>query len=296
MDEVYEPPRRLGLAFNLGIALLMLIAVFSLLIIGSGSRLREPNLMLLLAAVPCLLLFFFLIYRVFLLTSTRYVLSSEALEIRWGFRREIIPLVQIEWVHPVSDFESPMPLPGFLLPGQFFGVRQIRGLGAVEFVACDKPSMVLIRAEARHFVISPSEARGFADNFERLSGLGAAEGIRPASENLTSMLGAIIQDKTAKMILILSFAFVLLLAAVAALLSATRAEILWVTLERVSSDRLLLLALVGVLIWLVNGFVGAYFFLRELVAKRWVYLVWAWSAPVCLILILAAVFMSLGVG
>jgi len=54
------------------------------------------------------------------------------------------------------------------------------------------------------------------------------------------------------------------------------------------------LLLVGVLDWLLNTLLGAYFFLQSLLEKRWIYLVWGWSVLVNLILTLAAVFMSLG--
>ena len=54
------------------------------------------------------------------------------------------------------------------------------------------------------------------------------------------------------------------------------------------------LLLVSVLDWLLNALVGTYFFVRGLLIKRWVYLIWVWSILVCLILTLAAVFMSLG--
>jgi len=36
------------------------------------------------------------------------------------------------------------------------------------------------------------------------------------------------------------------------------------------------------------------FYLRDLLEKHWVYLIWGWSVLISLILALAAVFMSLG--
>lgn len=296
MDEVFNPPRRVGVAFNMTLALLALFGALALLIVGSGSLSREPNWLLLLPAVPLLLLSAFLFYRVFLLFSTHYLLNRATLELQWGFRREIIPLDAIDWAHPVSDFDTPLPLPGFLLPGQYYGTRQIRGLGTVEFAGTEKANMVLIRSGERHFVISPVSARVFSESLERRSEQGAAELVEPTSENLRTMLSGITQDKTVKTIQIINLSALLLLAAAAAALSATRMEITWVTLERVTSNRLLLLVLLGVLTWLINTLLGAYFYLRELLVKRWIYLLWAWSALICLILTIASVFMSLGGG
>ena len=294
MDQVYEPPRRLSLLFNLGLGFLALLGALVLLFLGSGNAARDPNLPLLLPAILLLGTFAFLTYRAFLILTTRYLLNRSSLEIRFGFQREIIPLDLVEWAHPISDFDSPMPLPSFLLPWQYYGKRTIRGLGLVEFLATDKPNLVLIRAGKRHFVISPASARAFAQEFEHVSALGVADAVEPVSQNLRSMLGEIIQDGTAKKLLIAGFASVLLLLAVTVVLSATRLNVTWITLERVPSNRLLLLLLVGLLAWLLNTLLGAYFFLRSLLEKRWIFLVWGWSVLVSLILALAAVFMSLG--
>ena len=294
MDAVYEPPRRASLNFTLSLGFLALVGALVLLILGSGSTAREPNLLFIILAVVLSVVGFFLSYRAFLILTTRYFLKHSSLELHWGFQREIIPLDLVEWAHPVSDFDSPMPLPGFLLPWQYYGRRNIRGLGAVEFAATDKQNMVLIRADDRHFVISPVDAHAFAQDFENVSMLGVAEPIEPVSQNLRSMLGEIIQDGAAKKLLIAGLAGILLLAAVTIVFSATRLTVIWTTLEQVSSSRLLLLLLVGALIWLLNTLLGGYFYLRGLLEKRWIHLIWGWSVLISLILAVAAIFMSLG--
>ena len=294
MDETYEPPRRASLIFNLSLGFLALVGAFLLLMLGSGNAARDPNLLLLVLAIPLLVVFIFSSYRVFLILTTRYRLTRSSFELHWGFQREIIPLDLVEWAHPVSDFDSPMPLPGFLLPFQYYGKRDIRGLGVVEFAATNKPNMVLIRAGERHFVISPADAHAFAADFQDVSSLGAAEAVKPVSQNLRSMLGEIFQDGTSKKLLIAGLASVLLLAAVTISLSATRRAVTWITLEQVPSNRLLLLLMVGMLDWLLNTFVGAYFYLRGLLEKRWIFLFWSWSVLMSLTLAAAAVFMSLG--
>ena len=296
MDQVYEPRRRFSLLFTLGLGFLALLGALALFFLGSGNAGRDPNLRLMLLALPLLVIFIFLSYQAFLILTTRYLLDRSSLELHWGFQREIIPMDRVEWAHPVSDFDSPMPLPGFLLPWQYYGKRNIRGLGEVAFAATDKPNMVLIRADDRHFVISPLDAHTFARDFENVSGLGAVEVVEPVSQNLRSMLSEIFQDTAAKKLLAAGLAGVLLLALVTIALSATRLNVTWITLEQVPSNRLLLLLLVGGLDWLLNILLGAYFYLRGLLEKRWIFLVWGWSVLVSLILAIAAIFMSLGSG
>ena len=86
----------------------------------------------------------------------------------------------------------------------------------------------------------------------------------------------------------------LVLVVVTVALSATRLTVTWITLELVPSNRLMLLLLVGSLDWLLNTFLGAYFYLRRLLEKRWIFLIWSWSVLMSLTLAAAAVFMSLG--
>lgn len=294
MDQVYEPPRRASLIFNLSLGFLALVGALALLVLGSGNAARDPNLLFMIVALLLLAIVIFLSYRVFLILTTRYLFNKSSLELYWGFQREIIPMDLVEWAHPVSDFDSPMPLPCFFLPWQYFGKRNIRGLGPVEFAATDRRNMVLIQAGERHFVISPVDAHGFAKEFESVSGLGAAEEVKPVSQNLRSMLREIFQDANAKKLLFAGMLSVMLVMAVTIALSATRQSVTWITLEQVPSNRLLLLSLVAVLDWLLNTFLGAFIFLRGLLDKRWIGLFWSWSILISLILAVAAVFMSLG--
>ena len=294
MDQVYQPPRRANLIFNLGLGFLALVGALVLLVLGSGNAAREPSLLFVVLAALLVMVVIFFSYRVFLILTTRYLLTRSSLELHWGFQRELIPMDRVEWAHPVSDFDSPMPLPGFLLPFQYYGKRTIRGLGVVEFAATDRRNIVLIQAGERYFVISPEDAHTFAGDFENLSRLGVAEPVEPVSQTTRSLLGEIMQDAMARKLFVAGVVGLLVLVVVTVALSATRLTVTWITLELVPSNRLMLLLLVGSLDWLLNTFLGAYFYLRRLLEKRWIFLIWSWSVLMSLILAAAAVFMSLG--
>ena len=152
--------------------------------------------------------------------------------------------------------------------------------------------MVLIRAGDRHFVISPEDAYAFASEFEKLSALGPQEVVAPLSQTGRNLIGEILQDSMARKLFTAGIVGLLTLTAVSIALSATRPTITWITLELVPSNRLLLLLLVGGLDWLLNTFLGGYFYLRGLLEKRWIFLIWSWSAFMSLTLSAAAVFMS----
>ncbi|MEA4931355.1 MAG: PH domain-containing protein [Anaerolineaceae bacterium] len=292
MEEALKPPRKRSLVLNLIVGFIALVGGLVLLVLGSGDALRQPNLLQLTLALVLFVVVALFSYQTFLVLTTRFQLTRSALELQWGFRREVLPLEQVEWAHPVLDFDSPMPLPGFVLPFQYYGIRRIRGLGTVEFAATDRRNMVLIRADNRHFVISPEDAYAFASEFEKLSALGPQEVVAPLSQTGRNLIGEILQDSMARKLFTAGIVGLLTLTAVSIALSATRPTITWITLELVPSNRLLLLLLVGGLDWLLNTFLGGYFYLRGLLEKRWIFLIWSWSAFMSLTLSAAAVFMS----
>ena len=292
MEEALKPPRKRSLVLNLIVGFIALVGGLVLLVLGSGDASRQPNLLQLALALVLFVVVALFSYQTFLVLTTRFQLTRSALELQWGFRREVLPLEQVEWAHPVLDFDSPMPLPGFVLPFQYYGIRRIRGLGTVEFAATDRRNMVLIRAGDRHFVISPEDAYAFASEFEKLSALGPQEVVAPLSQTGRNLIGEILQDSMARKLFTAGIVGLLTLTAVSIALSATRPTITWITLELVPSNRLLLLLLVGGLDWLLNTFLGGYFYLRGLLEKRWIFLIWSWSAFMSLTLSAAAVFMS----
>lgn len=292
MEEALKPPRKRSLVLNLIVGFIALVGGLVLLVLGSGDASRQPNLLQLTLALVLFVVVALFSYQTFLVLTTRFQLTRSALELQWGFRREVLPLEQVEWAHPVLDFDSPMPLPGFVLPFQYYGIRRIRGLGTVEFAATDRRNMVLIRADSRHFVISPEDAYAFASEFEKLSALGPQEAVAPLSQTGRNLIGEILQDSMARKLFTAGIVGLLTLTAVSIALSATRPTITWITLELVPSNRLLLLLLVGGLDWLLNTFLGGYFYLRGLLEKRWIFLIWSWSAFMSLTLSAAAVFMS----
>ena len=222
MEDAIKPPRLLSLIFDLTLGFLALIGTLTLLVLGSGTTARDPNQLFVGLAALLLVVALFFAYRVFLILTTRYQLTRSTLELHWGFQRELIPLDRVEWAHPVSDFDSPMPLPGFLLPFQYYGKRTIRGLGVVEFAATDRRNLVLIQAGDRYFVISPPDAHAFAQEFENLSQLGVAEPVEWVSQNARTMLGEIMQDGMAKQLFVAGVLGLLVLVVVTVALSATR--------------------------------------------------------------------------
>src|SRR5690606_7653453 len=98
MNTDFSPPKGRSLAIN-GLVTAFLIAAILFLLI-SGSMTGQGWLSIVFIGVGLLLLvpLALAIYRIITITTTIYSLSRDALEVKWGLRRELIPMREIAWV------------------------------------------------------------------------------------------------------------------------------------------------------------------------------------------------------
>lgn len=114
-----------------------------------------------------------LAYRAYALSRAEYVLNRDSLELRWGLRDEEIPLMDIEWMRPVTDLTEPLAAPATTMTGAVLGLRRHRDLGIVEFIASEKRNLLLIATPRRVYAISPADPGEFTQTFARAVELGS---------------------------------------------------------------------------------------------------------------------------
>ena len=286
MEKEFLPPKRTGFWVLLVLLVGVLAAIIVLVIDASRTAQQLRFTLELVLAFMMLIVWIWLLLRLHTLLTTRYTLSRRGLELRWGLRREVIPMPEIEWIRPVSDFKSKLPLPAFSLPGVYFGKKQVAGLGEVDFAATERHQFLLVACNGRYFVISPQEEREFLDIFERLTELGSLEHSISLSEGFSTLWDRVWSDSTARRLILGGLAANAALLVLALALVRLQPNITWTTLETVPSQRLLLLPLLGLLTWLMDACAGAAFTLRGTLEKPMVYLLW--GMPTILALLLAA--------
>ena len=286
MEKEFLPPKRTGFWVLLVLLVGVLAAIIVLVIDASRTAQQLRFTLELVLAFMMLIVWIWLLLRLHTLLTTRYTLSRRGLELRWGLRREVIPMPEIEWIRPVSDFKSKLPLPAFSLPGVYFGKKQVAGLGEVDFAATERHQFLLVASNGRYFVISPQEEREFLDIFERLTELGSLEHSISLSEGFSTLWHRVWSDSTARRLILGGLAANAALLVLALALVRLQPNITWTTLETVPSQRLLLLPLLGLLTWLMDACAGAAFTLRGTLEKPMVYLLW--GMPTILALLLAA--------
>jgi hypothetical protein len=293
MEKESFPSKRTG--FWVLLVLLMGVIAGILYVLSAASQAAQQTVFMvnLLAAVVLIAVGIWLLLRMHTLLTTRYMLSRGGLELRWGLRHEVIPMPEIVWIRPVSEFKSKLPLPALSLPGVYFGKKQVRGLGTVEFAATDRRQFLLVACHERYFVISPQEEHVFLDLFERLTELGSLESFAPLSEGFGSLWNRVWRDLTARRLILGGLAANVVLLVLALALASLQPSVTWATLEIVPSQRLLLLPLLGLLAWLVDVCAGAVFYLQEALAKPMVYLLWGMPSFLALLMAAAMFIMAL---
>lgn len=293
MNTDFSPPKGKSLAIN-GVVTAILIAVILFLLI-SGSMSVQGWLSILFIGVGLLLLIplALAIYRIITIATTVYSLNRDTLEVKWGLRRELIPMREIAWIHPVSDFETPLPLGFTLVKGSYYGERTVNGLGKTLFVATAPDQMVLIKLSEAYLVISPEEITSFIESWKQFSQLGSLQQIEPESENLRMLWRRLMDDQVAKRLLLgVAISFLVLLVSTAIIVGLLQ-QVVWVSMESVPSPRLFLLPLISLFFNVLNTLTGLFLYLQERTSKTVVYLILGWSILINVIMTLAMIFMSI---
>ena len=80
---------------------------------------------------------------------------------------------EISWVRRPEDLVEKLPMPVFRFPGAILGSRHMATGRTAEFLASTTGSMVCIATNTQLFVISPEDANGFINAYNRLMELGS---------------------------------------------------------------------------------------------------------------------------
>lgn len=292
METVFKPSQRTGVLFH-G---LLAFASFTLAVLAGARAALSPvgqsPAIYLLLVIIFLALFIFLAHQIYTLLSMRYTLSSSALDLRWGFRHELIPLAAIDWIYPVSDFDTPLPLPKLRLPGLISGRMEIKGLGPTVFAAAEANNLILVSSGERHFVISPENAGAFMSAYESAKADPARQDLKPVSESFRSLWRELKQDNHARRLLLLGAASAVILWVAALALSSLYPTVTWATLEIVPGSRLLILAVLGSFFWILNSNLGIFLHMQGTTERVMIYLLWVVTVLANLILTAALVIMA----
>jgi hypothetical protein len=289
MDNEFYPPRRTGLLIQGGLALALSIAggyfFFQAVQEPSGLDFLMDMLNALVIFAPLPLL----VFRLYALLNGVYVLGRDGLMIRWGVRREDIPLNEIEWIRPATELGYRLPLPWLRWPGAIRGTRKVPELGEVEFMAADLAHMILIATPDKVFAISPLQANQFMALFQRIAELGSLTPLEAQSVHPQVIIGTVWEDRLARLLILASFGVGLVLFALVVIAVPGLETISWTEPGATApAERLLLLPILAGIIWLLNMVVGIFLHRQGRDLRLAAYLLWGSAALTGLLLLLGS--------
>jgi hypothetical protein len=292
METEFHPPRRAGLLLQGGLILVLGMAGGYFFFLAAQDPSGIGFLFNMLVALVIFAPLPLLGYRLYALLTASYILRREGLRIRWGLRREDIPLHQIEWMRPAVELGFRLPLPWLRWPGALLGSRRVPELGAVEFMAADLAHMILVATPERIYAISPSDTKTFMAQFRKVNELGSLTPLEAQSVYPTVLFGNVWEDRLARGLIIGSFGVGLALLAVVSLAVPGLETIAWVgTPEPAPAERLLLLPILDGIFWLVNLVLGVFLHRRGGDFRFAAYLVWGASALTGLMFLIASLLL-----
>lgn len=292
MENEFHPPKRTGALFQ-GALILIFAGVGGYFFYLATQD--QTGLDFLLHMMIALVVFSplpLLVYRLYALITSTYVLRRDGLLIKWGLRREDIPLDTIEWIRPVADLGFRLPMPWLRWPGAILGSRRVPELGTVEFISSDTAHMIMVATPVKIYVISLSEPQAFLNFFQQINEMGSLMPLAPQSIYPTVLLGHVWEDRWARILILLSFGIGLILLVVVGIAVPGLDSIPWLDSgEPAPAERLLLLSVLDGMVWLFNLLLGIFLYRRGDDLKIAGYVLWGTSALTGLLLLLASLLL-----
>lgn len=289
MENEFSPPQRIGTLIQGGLILVLSVTggTFFFLAVQEPSGLNF--LLYMLIALVIFAPLPLLVYRLYALLNAVYFLRRDGLMIRWGLRREDIPLREIEWMRPAADLGFRLPMPWLRWPGAFLGSRNIPELGQVEFIASDITHMILVATQKKVYAVSPAQTNQFMSLFQSMSELGSLAPLEAQSVYPTLLLGRVWEDRLARLMIFVSFGAGLILLAVVAIAIPGLDTIPWTEPGTTApAERLLLLPILDGITWIFNLVFGIFLYRQGEDLRIASYLLWGSAALMGILLLIGS--------
>lgn len=292
MNGDFPPDKRKGLILLVGICILLILGIaflfFNATRAGAGSEFQVQVILGLVLIIPLV----YLLFRAYSLYTMNYNLGRDGLVIKWGWRREDIPLNSIEWVRPASEMGFHIPKPWLILPGSLFGTRRVESLGLVEYVATQAETLVLVAVEHKIFIISPEDPNAFMSTYTVINELGSLDPIDAQSVRPKALFLSIWNDQIARWTIIAGILSLVVLFTITTTIAESVSMISWFGGDAAPSERLYLLPILSGLIWAGDLVTGIFMYRRSSENRLASYFLWVASILTSVLLIVSLILLK----
>lgn len=296
MEEfVFQPVRRAGTIFQAIVLTIMISAGLVGFWQAFQARIGPAFLLWLLPVLAAFIVVPVLAYRFYALQHATYTLGREGIRLRWGLRAEEIPIASILWVNLAVELSAPLPPPRLYWPGGVLGRRHLLGAGEVEFMASTTKDLVVIATTGKYYAISPETSENFILAFQRCIEMGSLSPLPARSAYPTLLLIRVWQSRTARALLLGGMLLSMALLVWVSLVIPGRGQVVFgfrpgsQSGDLVPAVRLLLLPILNTFFFLIDFFLGLFYFRRE-ERQSISYLVWGAGVLTPLLFLIAVWF------
>jgi hypothetical protein len=294
-QKSFFPPKRTGYILH-GVLILILLVLLTVSILQAVVYGQGTGIIIwVLAAIIIIIPLPFLVYRLYSLYRSVYLLSRETLTIRWGLRLERIAVSDIEWVRSAQDLTHPLRLPIFSTAGAILGYQPHPDLGSVEFLAADKRTLLLVASAHQVFSISPRDPVSFVQDFQKIIEMGSITPIPSQSIYPSFVVSQAWNKGTTRVLwtagLVLNAGILVWVSFLVSRLSEIPLGFISPGIPRniVPGIQLFLLPIISILFFFISWLAGIYFYRRP-PSRTLAFLTWGFSDFSSLLFIFAILF------
>jgi hypothetical protein len=289
-----------GLGLGGGIALLVAIILIdaNLIWVASNRPITIGTFVIGLAVLTSLGLLGLIVYWIYGLLRSSYLLDRNALIIRWGPTEQIIPAGHIERVFSGEEVEGRIRFSGAIWPGHCVGHGEMPDAGPTLFYGTVPPRrQIYVVTSGITYGISPANPTAFVESLRKRLEMGPTQSVEQSSKGPAFLEWAIWQDRLSLALLAIGcLAAVALIGLLCFWFPRLPYEVPLHFDAAGNPDRLevrseiFIIPLIGLLTLLFNGVLGGLTYRRERMAS---YLLWGGSILIH-VLLWTAVFGILG--
>lgn len=288
---VHKPPTRLGLIFGLCVVLALALLEIGLVVLILSSPVTVLTVLRGLLVVLALPAMGVVLYGLAGLSSASYTVDRNAIVISWGSGVQTVPMSEVKAILRGADLSRVVRFRGLWWPGCWIGRGRIEGVGAVRFF-CTMPieSLLVVSTAAGSYAISPENADRFMDLYAAQREMGVAQTVESALRQPRILHRGFFCDRWAHWLLviggILNCGLWVLVAVRFGGLPHTlplHFDMAGVPDRMGEPAQLFTLALLGTVVWLVDGMLG-YLVYRRARERMGAYLLWGTAAGLQILL------------
>jgi hypothetical protein len=194
--KAWETDKKQGTRVGAAFVAAAVLIIAALVVLATSLPVSILTFVIGLAILLCLLLVGLLVFWLHGLTRSSYAVDRNALVIRWGATRHVIPTSQIERVLTAAEIEGPIRVRGGVWPGHCVGYGSCSGTGQLLcYATAPTDAQIYVVTAGLTYGISPADPEGFVETLVKAQKMGPTRRVEPSSSRASFLEWTIWKDR-----------------------------------------------------------------------------------------------------